>query len=213
MTRDTPTLIVLAKRPVPGAVKTRLTPPFTPEQAADLAAAALRDTLRAVGDTPARTRLLSFQGDPSGWCPPGWTHVTQPDGGLDVRIAHAFAAAGDGPALLVGMDTPQITPALLQTFDPDRFEAALGRATDGGYWAIGFRDARRAAEALPGIPMSTAYTADAQATRLTELGLQVQALDVVSDVDTAEDAARVAAVAPLSEFASTLATLAVGLPA
>src|SRR5690348_8634679 len=55
-------LAVLAKRPVPGRVKTRLSPPFTPEQAAALAGAALQDTLAAVSATGVRRRLLVFDG-------------------------------------------------------------------------------------------------------------------------------------------------------
>ncbi|NEB80628.1 glycosyltransferase, partial [Streptomyces sp. SID14478] len=55
------TVLVLAKAPVPGRVKTRLTPPFTPVEAARLAAAALRDTLDAVLAAPARRRVLVLE--------------------------------------------------------------------------------------------------------------------------------------------------------
>ena len=208
-----PALVVLAKRPVPGRVKTRLTPPFTPAEAAALAAAALTDTLDTVDATPAPARLLSFAGDAEGWLRPGWTPVAQPDTTLDLRISHAFAAVGHGPALLVGMDTPQLTRALLEEFDPLRFDAALGPAGDGGYWAIGFRDARAATGALPGVPMSTSHTGAAQLARLRELGLRVQELSRVDDVDTADDAARAADQAPASEFARVLRSLRIGVDA
>ena len=83
------TIVVLAKRPRPGFVKTRLVPPLTHADAAAVAAAALADTLDAVATTPAQRRVLAFDGDPSGWQRPGWTVVPQPAGGLDRRIAAA----------------------------------------------------------------------------------------------------------------------------
>jgi len=106
------TLLVIAKEPVAGRVKTRLVPPCTPEQAAALAEAALADTLHAVLAVPARRRVLVLDGEPGPWLPPGFDVMPQCGGGLDERLAGAFAAIS-GPALLVGMDTPQLTPGLL----------------------------------------------------------------------------------------------------
>ena len=68
-------LLVLAKTPVPGRVKTRLCPPCTPEQAARVAAAALADTLAAVARTPAVRRCLVVEGDHP--APPGWHRGSQ----------------------------------------------------------------------------------------------------------------------------------------
>ena len=117
------TLLVIAKEPRPGRVKTRLTPPFTPEEAAALAEAALADTLRAVAAAPARRRVLVLDGQPGPWLPPGFDVVPQCAGGLDERLAAAFAGC-DGPALLIGMDTPQVTPGLL-TVDFDGLRRLL----------------------------------------------------------------------------------------
>lgn len=111
------TLIVIAKQPVPGKVKTRLTPPFTPQEAARLAEAALVDTLTAACRTRVDHRLLVLQGEPGPWLPPGFTVVPQVSGTLDVRIAAAFREAAKidaGPALLIGMDTPQVDPKVLE---------------------------------------------------------------------------------------------------
>lgn len=99
------TLLVIAKEPRPGRVKTRLTPPFTPREAATLAEATLVDTLRTVAATPARRRVLVLDGAPGPWLPPGFDVVPQCAGGLDERLAAAFAGC-DGPALLIGMDHP-----------------------------------------------------------------------------------------------------------
>ncbi|GLX53125.1 hypothetical protein Shyhy01_60750 [Streptomyces hygroscopicus subsp. hygroscopicus] len=99
---------MIAKEPRPGRVKTRLTPPFTPVEAAGLAEAALADPLHTVAAAPASRRLLVLDGAPGGWLPPGFEVLPQCAGGLDERLADAFAHC-DGPALLIGMDTPQVT--------------------------------------------------------------------------------------------------------
>lgn len=190
------TLIVLAKAPVAGRVKTRLCPPCTPAQAARLAAAALADTLRAVAAVPGGgRRVCVLDGAPGPWLPPGFDVLPQRGGGLDERLAAAFADAG-GPALLVGMDTPQVTPALLADALArlERADAVLGAAPDGGYWAIGLR---RAADALfHGVPMSAATTGAAQLARLREHGLQVDLLPALRDVDAIADARAVARACP-----------------
>ncbi|MEW2221585.1 DUF2064 domain-containing protein [Streptomyces sp. NPDC006990] len=205
----TTTLLVIAKEPLPGRAKTRLCPPCTPQQAARLAAAALHDTLEAVRAMPAARRVLVLSGQPGAWLPPGFDVVPQCSGGLDERLAAAFAAAGSGPALLVGMDTPQVTPALLEpALGPDGWQecdAWFGPALDGGFWTLGL--ARPDAALLRGVPMSTATTGQAQLDRLTQEGLRVRRLPALRDVDTAEDAVRVAAEAPDGRFAATVAAV------
>ncbi|MGW4913475.1 TIGR04282 family arsenosugar biosynthesis glycosyltransferase [Streptomyces sp. NPDC004270] len=195
------TLLVIAKEPRPGRVKTRLTPPFTPEQAAALAEASLVDTLRAVAGTPATRRVLVLDGNPGPWLPPGFDVVPQCAGGLDARLADAFAHCS-GPALLIGMDTPQVTPALLTVDFADR-DAYFGPAEDGGFWALGLADPDPAL--LRGVPMSTAETGAVQRRRLVAAGLRVKDLPRLRDVDTAADAVAVAALAPHGRFAARLA--------
>ncbi|PIM69124.1 glycosyltransferase [Streptomyces sp. JV178] len=197
------TLLVIAKEPRPGRVKTRLCPPFSPAEAAALAEAALVDTLAAVAATPADRRVLVLDGEPGPWLPPGFDVVPQRGGGLDERLAAAFAGC-DGPALLVGMDTPQITPELL-TVDLAACDAYFGPAQDGGFWALGL--AAPDPELLRGVPMSTSATGAVQRARLTAAGLRVRDLPVLRDVDTADDAEAVAAVAPHGRFAAELARL------
>ena len=201
MTTSEVTLLVIAKEPRPGRVKTRLTPPFTPEEAAALAEASLADTLDAVARTPARRRVLVLDGEPGPWLPAGVEVVPQCAGGLDERLAAAFAGC-DGPALLIGMDTPQVTPELL-TVDFADCDAWFGPAADGGFWALGLADPDP--ELLRGVPMSTPYTGAAQRRRLD--GLRVRDLPLLRDVDTAEDAVAVADAAPDGRFAARLARL------
>lgn len=195
-------MLVIAKRPVAGRVKTRLTPPCTPEQAAAVAAAALRDTLRVAGQVAARHHVLVWDGDPDGWVPPDWDVVAQVDGGLDRRLCAAFTGVADhGPALLIGMDTPQADGDVLRRFAPGRFDACLGPTEDGGFWVLGLREPARAVDVLPGVPMSTDGTFAQQRRRLVAAGLSVQPLPGLVDVDTASTAAAVAAGAPHTEFA------------
>ncbi|GGR84269.1 glycosyl transferase [Streptomyces nojiriensis] len=194
------TLLVIAKAPVAGRVKTRLTPQFTPQQAADLALASLQDTLATVLATPAERRVLVLDGQPGPWVPEGIEVVPQCTGGLDVRLAAAFALA-EGPALLIGMDTPQITPGLL-TLGLDFTEAGawFGPADDGGFWALGLADPDPAL--LLGVPMSVTHTGEVQRRRLTDAGLCVRDLPELCDVYTPADAERVAAAAPRTRFAA-----------
>ncbi|MEU6243406.1 DUF2064 domain-containing protein [Streptomyces sp. NPDC047024] len=195
------TLLVIAKEPRPGRVKTRLTPPFPPTQAAALAEAALADTLRAVAATPAERRLLVLDGSAGPWLPDGFEVVPQCAGGLDERLADAFARCA-GPALLIGMDTPQVTPELL-TVDFADCDAWFGPAEDGGFWALGL--ARPEPALLRGVPMSVPETGAVQRERLTAAGLRVRDLPRLRDVDTAADARAVAALVPHGAFAARLA--------
>jgi uncharacterized protein len=194
------TLLVLAKQPLPGKVKTRLVPPLTYREAAELAEAALGDTLRLAAPVATR-RVVVLDGAPGPWLAPGWQVVAQVGGGLDERLAAAFAGAGRGATVLVGMDTPQLHPRQLAAFDPSRYDACLGPVVDGGCGAVGFADPAAAGAAIRGVPMSTVDTGAHQLRRMRALGLRVQRLDTLEDVDTFDAALRVAAHAPFGAFA------------
>ncbi|HEU4528681.1 MAG TPA: DUF2064 domain-containing protein [Actinomycetota bacterium] len=199
-------LIVIAKAPAPGRSKTRLCPPCTPEQASALAEAALADTLAAVVATSGvRRRVLALDGDPGPWVSAGFEVVPQRGGGLDERLGAAFEDVG-GPSLLVGMDTPQVTPALLgqsiRALGSPGVDAVLGRAVDGGFWAIGLHEPDPAV--FLGVPMSSARTAARQRARLDALGLRVAGLPPLRDVDRIADGWAVAGLAPTSRFALAL---------
>lgn len=207
--RVTGQLLVMAKAPIPGQVKSRLCPPCTPRQAATLAAAALADTLAAVGATAARRRILVLAGampDPPG----GFTVVPQRGDGLGARLAAAFVdtAAVGTPSFVVGADTPQLAAPLLTgaLHRLETAEAVLGMAVDGGFWGLGLRDPRHA-EVLRRVPMSTAQTGARTLAALTARGLRVVALPMLRDVDTIADAVAVAREIPGSRFAAALARL------
>ncbi|MBO2449344.1 TIGR04282 family arsenosugar biosynthesis glycosyltransferase [Actinomadura barringtoniae] len=186
-------LIVIAKEPIPGRVKTRLTPPCTPEEGAALAEAALADTLTAVAETPAGRRTLALAGRPGHWLPYGMTVIPQRGAGLDERLGHAFADAYAGrPLVLIGMDTPQVTPGLLtEAAEALRtHDAVFGPASDGGFWLLGLR--RPDPDLIRGVPMSEPHTGAAQLARLRGAGLSIATSPELTDVDTAADALHVA---------------------
>ena len=199
------TVIVLAKAPVPGRVKTRLSPPCDPEQAAELAEAALADTLRAVAATPCDRRVLVLDGSPGSWLPAGFEVLPQRGNGLDERLAHAFTDTGSG-GVLIGMDTPQLTPARLTAalcaLGAPGVDAVLGPSVDGGWWTLGLHAPDPAV--FLGVPMSTPQTGESQRARLLELRLRTVVLPTMRDVDDFHDAVAVARAAPGSRFAATL---------
>jgi glycosyltransferase A (GT-A) superfamily protein (DUF2064 family)/SAM-dependent methyltransferase len=201
-------IVVLAKEPRPGRVKTRLQRRFSADEAAQLAAAAVRDTQRAVRGSRVGRRILCWDGDPSHFTD-GFDILPQRTGTLNDRLAGAFDDLGrdvSARVLLIGMDTPQISSALLDA-DWEGCDAVLGLSEDGGFWAIGLRlpDFDRV---FDGIEMSTARTGSAQLARLLSLGRSVKLLPPLRDIDEPHDAAYVADRFPGLEFSQCYAALA-----
>ena len=209
MTGPAAQLVVIAKAPVPGRVKTRLTPPFSPRQAARLAEAALADTLAAAAKVPAARHVIALDGTPGPWLPGGFEVISQRGRGLDERIAAALGEAYARvpvPVVLIGMDTPQVTPGLLESalrpLADGTADAVFGPAADGGFWLLGLR--RPDPALVVGVPMSTARTGAVQLARLAGAGLRVRQLPCRLDVDCAADADAVAEQIPGSRFAAAL---------
>ena len=203
-------VLVVAKAPVAGRSKTRLCPPCTPQEAADIAEAALADTLSAVAVCGADRCVLALDGRPGEWLPPGFTVIPQVEGPLDVRLAEAWMSVG-GPGLQIGMDTPQVTAALLDeclaALESRSVDAALGLARDGGWWSIGLRTPRRSV--FLGIAMSQADTGEQQRRRLEQLHQRIAPLPELRDIDDFHDALAVAAELPGSRTAAAVDRLQV----
>ena len=204
-------LVVLAKAPVAGRVKTRLCPPLSLEQAAAVASAALADTLTAALQVQVRRHVVVLDGDPAGHIPPGFEVLHQRGDGLDERLAAAYEdvfASSSLPVLLIGMDTPQLTPNLL-TYAARTLAGGspvLGHAEDGGWWAIGLPEADRAI--FLGVPMSSDRTGRLQEARMRERGLAPVLLPVLRDIDQVPDLlAALAAMPPASRLASAVRDL------
>ena len=202
-------LIIIAKETIPGRVKTRLHPPLSLEQAAELAAAAIQDTFAAVADLPATRRILAFDGN---LFPPRsepYEIVPQVSGDLDARLGAIFDEC-EGPTVLIGMDTPQVSASdLAPVFDvwPEGVDAWFGPASDGGFWALALREP--GGDLIRGVPMSRDDTGALQLRRLHQAGLRVGFLPELTDVDTIANAREVADLAPGSSFAATLASFGV----
>lgn len=212
-----PTLLLVAKAPVPGLVKTRLAADVGETAATAVAAAALLDTIEActLAVGPDRCRLAlsgdiaeAVRADEIRTALAGWTLAPQRGDGLGERLANAHTEVS-GPVVQIGMDTPQVTPAgLLAVADGlEAADAVLAPAEDGGWWALALRDPS-AATALRDVPMSTPETYAATRSALEAVGLRVAAGERLRDVDHLADVAPVAAAAPHTRFARVAAEIA-----
>ncbi len=193
------TALVVAKAPVPGLAKTRLAAALGADAAADIAAAALLDTLDAVADTPVEARVVAMTGDlrHASRAPEirarlaAFTVVEQRGDDFAARLvnAHADAAAATGrPVLQIGMDTPQVSPALLTDCARALLTApaVLGMASDGGWWVLGVAEPA-SAKCLLDVPMSRSNTGAVTLRALQHTGVSVTLVPELRDVDTVDD--------------------------
>jgi glycosyltransferase A (GT-A) superfamily protein (DUF2064 family) len=221
MTPKACALLVMAKAPVPGEAKTRLAPAFGVEGAAELAVAALLDTMEAVRSADVAIRIVALSGDMAlardadeiDRALADVTVISQDGATFADRLvrAHRDAALFGLPVLQIGMDTPQVTGGLLtmaaDTLMAESTDAVLGMATDGGWWALGVTDAA-AASVLGNIPMSRSDTGALTRAAIVARGCTVAELPVLTDVDTPEDARLVARrMIPLARFPRALGRL------
>jgi glycosyltransferase A (GT-A) superfamily protein (DUF2064 family) len=201
-------LVVIAKECIPGKVKTRLSPPFTLEEAAQLARASLSDTLAAASAVHADRKILYFDGEQVPAEGAGFEILMQTGDTLDERLAFLFDSLSD-PVFLIGMDTPQITPALIQAACaqwPTHVDAWFGPASDGGFWALGVGRMPNRGAIVRGVPMSTEYTGQRQLERLESAGLRVKLLPPLTDIDTPATLREVAQLVPRSALSLALAS-------
>lgn len=204
------TALVVAKAPVPGLAKTRLAAAIGDDAAADIAAAALLDTLRAVMSARATTRIVALTGGLSDAARPAeisdalanFVVIDQRGDNLADRLVNAHADAAEisvAPIVQVGMDTPQMSPVLLKQAgralrcaDPT---AILGHACDGGWWLLGVQQAE-IATALADVPPSRPDTGVRTSAALKRTGVRVSQFPVLRDVDYVDDLRPVAAECP-----------------
>jgi uncharacterized protein len=207
------TLLVVAKAPEPGRAKTRLAAVVGDGVAAEIAAAALLDTLDAVAAAPAMARVVALTGNMDAAASAAeirhrlesFTVIGQRGDDFADRLANAHADAGAGghPVLQIGMDTPQVTEHLLAGCARRLLTApaVLGPARDGGWWVLGLQTPA-AAECLRGVPMSQPDTGALTVKALRNNGIDVTPVELLADVDVVDDVAVVrAACSPASRFA------------
>lgn len=206
------TLLVVARAPVPGQAKTRLAATVGDRVAAEIAAAALLDTLDAVAAAPVADRVVALTGDLDdavgaaeiGRRLASFTVIAQRGNDFADRLAHAHADAADGrPVLQIGMDTPQVTADLLTGCARQLVDApaVLGFARDGGWWVLGVRKPANA-QCLRTVPMSKPDTGTLTLKALQRNGIEVKLVDELADFDVVGDVATVReACRPSSRFA------------
>ncbi len=190
-------LVIMAKAPVPGEVKTRLVPPLSPEEASELYRCLLLDLLESLGSfkradifvafTPADAASLFDRLVPSGF-------VCFPQRGMNLgeRMNHIFEdlfCKGYRNIVLVGSDLPHFPLRFLQEafviLERSSQDLVLGPSCDGGYYLIGMN--RRTQEVFEGIPWSTNRVLSKTIQKLTDLRLKHCLLPLWFDIDTVED--------------------------
>lgn len=192
-------VVVMAKAPRPGTVKTRLTPMLGTEGCAALATALIRQAMTSVRATSPAAAYLAFDpadaaGEMASLAGPGVGLVPQRGAGLGERLAAATAEAlakHGGPVLVIGTDVPTLTPTTIQAaagaLHAD-VDVVFGPALDGGYYLVGLRDPWPGLFALEphlwgGPDVLAASVAAAQTA-----GARVGFLEVLRDLDTPADA-------------------------
>lgn len=180
-------------------------PPLTFEQAAEIAAAALADTLDVVARLTGR-KVIALDGEPCDWFPDCFDIVDQGQGTLNDRLGHVFAGLA-GPAVVVAMDTPQLTGAAIERAHAvlDHHEVVLGPTDDGGYWLVGA--GRHHSQLFANVTMSTANTLAEQLQQTERLGLRTALVDALRDVDTFDDCLAVAELVPHRRFGRVVRAL------
>ena len=188
------TVLVVAKAPLPGRAKTRLVPPLSAEQAADLQRALLLDTLdscRAEGFEPAVLCAGEEVAALREAVGTGTRLVAQEGRGLGDALRLGMRRHLErGPVAIVSSDIPGLPPGSLGgafAALEDGADVVLGPARDGGYWLVAMREPHDAP--FEDIPMSTAAAYDTTCRRCAEANLTLATVEPWRDVDTAVDLA------------------------
>lgn len=179
-------LVIMAKAPRAGAVKTRLARDVGPVRAAAFQRATMGHLVRRLAPDPRWRTLLAVDPDPSvansDW-PPGIARFGQGGGDLGRRMQRIMKRLPPGPAVIVGTDIPALAAShVARAFRLlGRHDAVLGPADDGGYWLVGLKRTPKVLSPFGGVRWSTRHAlAD---TRANLAGWRVAVADRLSDVD------------------------------
>jgi rSAM/selenodomain-associated transferase 1 len=193
-------LAIFAKYPMRGRVKTRLSPPLTPEQATDLYRAFLLDTIHLIAHIKDIEPAILFTPDEArddfrALVPRHFVLVPQRGADFGARLASGFAdlfARGCEAAAIMDADSPTLPRAhivsLFAQLAEPQTDVALGPCEDGGYWAIGLKRLHHAV--LTGIPWSTERVLSASLARAAEAGLSAKLAPAWYDVDDGDSLRR-----------------------
>ncbi|HKL25022.1 MAG TPA: TIGR04282 family arsenosugar biosynthesis glycosyltransferase [Desulfuromonadales bacterium] len=200
-----PVLAVFAKQPLAGKVKTRLCPPLSETEAARLYQVSLAETISTLWECP--LRMVLFYAGERAWFEQAFPEVLlvpQTKGGLGVRLqaaADQLFAAGSGPVLFIGSDSPDL-PCALVTTTVDRlqqFDVVTVPCLDGGYALVGMN--RPCPEIFEDIPWSTAEVLATTRRQAERAGLAYHELDPWDDLDDLASLRRLAERSPVSATA------------
>lgn len=197
-------LLVVAKRPFPGHTKTRLSPPLTPQEAANLYEHFLRDTLDVIRLVPGVQPIIAYlpQGEEAYFrsLAPDFALLPQRGDNLGARLDNALTHClmdGYPKAVIMDSDSPTLPAAYLsQAFTAlDEADVVLGPCEDGGYYLIGLN--RPMPRLLREVQMSTPHVIRDTLDLAAEEGLTVTQLPLWYDVDTAVELERLQLELPL----------------
>jgi rSAM/selenodomain-associated transferase 1 len=185
-------MILFAKAPIPGRVKTRLATAIGAEPAAELYRAFVADTIskltefRDVADIELHTDTPT-----DAWTEQGVARDLQVAGGLELKLLHALGGAlqtGRSQVMVLGSDSPTLPRGHIQRLLDSAADVALGPCEDGGYYAIACRRVRP--EMFGGVEWSTPRVLEQTERAVRASGLSVERGDLWYDVDGPEDLAR-----------------------
>ena len=186
-----PVILLFAKAPVPGRVKTRLQPVLPAAQAASLHTAFVLDTLQILASVDETDVELHTDTPTDAWSGLPVARKLQAEGGLGVKILSAAEAAlGDGrpQVIIAGSDSPTLPAAHLAALRAISADVALGPCDDGGYYAIAFRRIHPAM--FDGVTWSAGTTLQETAAACRRCGLTVEFGPAWFDVDSPADLVR-----------------------
>lgn len=204
-----PELILFAKQPIPGQIKTRLQPAYSPEKSAEIAAFMIRATVEVA--------ISAWPGDVTLCVWPGTNHLlfhqlarefkvhlaAQAQGDLGAKMLHALRGGirRGGSAAVMGCDVPHCGWDMLD--QANGWLAAgrnvLGPTDDGGYYLIGLQEARQ--DLFDGMPWGSERVLETTLARAAKLGVEFDQLNRLRDIDTPDDLWLVAQkYAPLKQF-------------
>jgi len=191
-------LLVFVKAPRPGLVKTRLAPPLSAEESAQLYRAMVEDLFARIRPSKEKAVWVFYhprgsRREVSGWLGRGMRYCLQQGRGLGGRMQEAFRKAfqaGCTRAVLTGSDIPELGEDTIgRAFQclRDR-DLVLGPSRDGGYYLVGMK--RLHACLFRGLSWSTGRVLDQTLALAVKQGLSVGLIEPLEDVDCFEDAVR-----------------------
>lgn len=193
-------LLVFAKPPTPGRVKTRLTPPLSHAEAAELYSCMLKDTLAKAKSLPGAERFVLYADEEGAveyfrGIAPDVELFPQEGGTLGDRMERAFARAfarGFRRVVIIGSDSPDLPPGIVESafalLCKENVDVVFGPSEDGGYYLLAMK--RLHGELFRGIPWSSGSVLEDSLARCAAAGLKVELLPVWYDLDTVADLRR-----------------------